>query len=115
MRFNRSGWALALILAFATPAFAAEGSSFYDREGKHHFVPEAGFVPDEQTAIRIAEAVWTPIYGQQSIEEKRPFRVKLIKGVWYVEGSIPEGMRGGMPEAEIAQADGKILRVSHGK
>ena len=115
MRFNRSGRALALILAFAAPAFAVEGNSFYDQEGKHHFVPEAGFVPDEQTAIRIAEAVWTPIYGRQSIEARRPLRAKLIEGVWHVEGTLPEGMRGGTPEAEIAQADGKILRVSHGK
>lgn len=116
MRLGRYSLALGLsFCAVTTSAFAVEGHSSYDQEGKHHFVPQAGFVPDEATAIRIAEAVWTPIYGQ-SIQEERPFRAKLINGVWHVEGSLPEGWRlGGTPEAEIAKADGKILRVSHGK
>lgn len=28
------------------------------------------FVPNEQTAIRIAEAIWLPIYGEQIYESK---------------------------------------------
>src|SRR2546423_10224131 len=29
---------------------------------------ENGYVPDEQTAIAIAVAVWSPIYGKEKIE-----------------------------------------------
>ena len=32
-----------------------------------------------------------------------------------VEGSLPEGSKGGVPLAEVSKADGRILRVGHGK
>jgi hypothetical protein len=40
---------------------------------KHSYVPPKGFVPDEKTAIRIAEAVWSPIYGEEQIQGEKPF------------------------------------------
>lgn len=82
---------------------------------KHNFVPENGYVPDENTAIRIAVAVWSSIYGEKRVQAKKPFKAKLNKGVWFVEGSLPKGWRGGVPEAEITKRDGRILRISHGK
>ncbi len=88
----------------ATPVFATD-------QGR---VPKKEFVPDEETAIKIAEAAWTPIFGD-SLKNERPFHAKLVGDVWYVEGSLPEGALGGVAEAEIAKADGKILRVSHGQ
>ncbi|MBI3996184.1 MAG: YbbC/YhhH family protein [Candidatus Omnitrophica bacterium] len=102
------------LMMLAAPAFGAEGESFYDKQGDHHFVPKVGFVPDEDTAIKIAEAIWAPIYGE-SLNDERPFHANLVGDIWHVEGSLPEGMSGGVAEAEIAKADGRILRVSHGK
>jgi hypothetical protein len=86
-------------------------------EGKHNYKPKEGYVPDEKTAIRIAVAVWIPIYGEKEIEEEKPYQAKLDKGVWTVEGSLPKGKHvlGGVAVAEIAKDDGCILRVSHGK
>ncbi|MFA5252646.1 MAG: YbbC/YhhH family protein [Phycisphaerae bacterium] len=85
-------------------------------EGKHNYKPKEGYVPDEKTAIRIAVAVWMPIYGEKEIEEEKPYRARLDKGVWTVEGSLPKGYdKGGVAEAEIGKDDGCILRVSHGK
>ena len=84
-------------------------------EGKHNYKPKEGYVPDEKTAIRIAVAVWIPIYGEKQIEEEKPYQAKLDKGVWTVEGSLPEGWLGGVAVAEIAKDDGCILRVSHGE
>jgi hypothetical protein len=45
--------------------------------------PEAGFVPDQATAVRIAEAVWIPIYGE-GIVEQRPYRASssMASGGW---------------------------------
>ena len=79
--------------------------------------PKEGFVPDAQTAIRIAEAVWIPIYGEAHIESERPFTATLSNGVWTVQGSLPPDpdIRGGVALAEIAKDDGRILRVIHGK
>lgn len=81
----------------------------------HSYVPPEGFVPDAKTAIAIATAVWGPIYGEAKIQGERPFKATLDHGVWFVEGSLPFGWMGGVAEAEIAQTDGRILRVSHGK
>ena len=95
--------ALSTILAFAAEA------------AKHNFKPKDGYVPDANTAIKIAVAVWEPIYGADKIAGEKPYRAKLNKGVWVVEGSLPEGWSGGVAVAEIAKNDGRIMRVSHGK
>ena|ERR1700674_507888 len=80
----------------------------------HSYVPKEGFVPNEQTAIRIAEAVLSPIYGEDQIAKERPFAATLKAGVWTVEGHLSSG-NGGVALAAIARTDGRILRVTHGK
>ena len=77
--------------------------------------PKNGFVPDEATAIRIAEAIWLPIYGKETIDREKPFKATLADGVWTVTGSLPEGRRGGVAIAEISKKDARILRVIHEK
>jgi len=73
--------------------------------------PPSGFVPDEATAVRIAEAVWLPIYGE-AIAAKKPFKATLQGGVWFVNGTAASGQRG-VPQAQILAADASILRVAH--
>ena len=81
----------------------------------HSFVPKDGFVPSEAIAIRIAEAVWEPIYGKESIAHQQPIKASLTNGVWTVVGSLSEGSKGGVALAEIRKQDGCVLRVTHGK
>ena len=100
------------LLMLATSVFGAEGKAFHDEQGEYHFVPKDGFVPNEETAIKIAEAVWLPIYGE-TINDERPFHAKLIGDVWYVEGTLPEDALDGTAIAEISKTDGRILRVVH--
>ena len=76
--------------------------------------PAKGFVPDASTAIRIAEAVWLPIYGK-GIYDKRPFVATLKGDVWLVTGSLPKEALGGVPEARIAKRDGRVLEIKHGQ
>jgi hypothetical protein len=82
-------------------------------------IPKNGYVPDQQTAIRIAEAVGIPIYGIEQIEREKPFVAELKNGIWIVSGtlhgdpgSIPKG---GVAKIEISKRDARVLRVSHGK
>jgi hypothetical protein len=82
---------------------------------KHGFKPKDGYVPDGKTAIKIAVAVWEPIYGEEQVAKEKPYRATLTHGVWTVEGSLPASVVGGAAVAEIAKDDGRILRVSHGK
>jgi hypothetical protein len=80
-------------------------------------LPEEGFVPNAETATRIAEAVCIPIYGERNIVEQRPFIAKLHDGRWFVSGSRPDdiNLNGGLAEVVISKKDGCILSVSHGK
>jgi hypothetical protein len=77
--------------------------------------PKDGFVPDESTAIKIAVAVWEPIYGRERIEQQKPYRAYLTDGIWTVTGTLDEDDAefGGVAYAEIAKADGRIIRVFH--
>lgn len=77
--------------------------------------PRQSLVPDARTAIRIALAVWGPIYGDDKIADEKPFVARLRNGVWTVEGSLPEGSVGGAAYIEINEADGKVLKVTHFK
>lgn len=111
---------VALVLLFATTTFAEE---------KHNYKPDSGYVPNADTAIKIAIAVWEPIYGKKHIEGQSPYRSELINGVWHVKGSLEvlkEGRdkhgnkiatitAGGVAEAEISKTTGEILRISHGE
>ena len=82
----------------------------------HNYKPPLGYVPDAATAIKIAVAVWEPIYGQEQISQQKPYTAVLVKGVWKVEGTLPKQYTvGGVAVAEIAKDDGRVLRVSHGK
>ena len=81
----------------------------------HSYVPDAGFVPDDRTAIQIAEAVLTPIYGAEAVKHERPFTASLKDGVWTVVGSLPRGGVGGVALVEISRKDGRVQRVSHGR
>jgi hypothetical protein len=76
---------------------------------------ECNYVPNEETAIKIAEAILTPIYGKEVLE-KRPFTAKLIKNkFWRVEGTMSLDELGGIPIVEIQKNDCKILSVTHTK
>ena len=105
---KRAQFIVGFVALAAAVVFAAEIA-------KHSFKPKDGYVPDAKTAIKIAVAVWEPIYGEDKIAGEKPYRAHLANGVWTVEGSLPAGSVGGVAIAEIAKDDGKILRVSHGQ
>jgi len=58
--------------------------------------PDKGFVPDSNTAVRVAEAVLIPVYGEKKIEAERPFKAEFEDGVWTVNGTLrcPDGHGG---------------------
>jgi hypothetical protein len=73
------------------------------------------FVPDQETACKIAEAIWLPIYGEK-VQNFKPYEAVLKDGtVWIVEGTLPKGTKGGTPYIEINKKDCRILEVTHGK
>ncbi len=90
--------------------------SVYAAADESSYKPKQGYVPDEQTAIAIAVAVWIPIYGREQIESEKPSRASLSDGIWTVTGSLPKGfIKGGTAEAKISKDTGCILGVIHYK
>ncbi|QMU66246.1 MAG: hypothetical protein GKR88_19520 [Flavobacteriaceae bacterium] len=72
------------------------------------------YVPNEITAIKIAEAIWLPIYGNK-ILDKKPFVAKLENDdIWVVQGTS-NTQKGDVPYIEIRKSDCKVLKVIHGK
>lgn len=87
------------------------------------------YVPNSDTAIRIAEAIWLPIYGQ-AIYKRKPFKATLVgDSIWYVTGSLQksgyhinesgdtifQAVRGGVPCALIDKKSGCVIKVYHSK
>ena len=72
-------------------------------------------VPDEETALNIAEAVLVSVYGEDVLSSK-PFNVAFDESnqVWIIKGSLPEGTNGGVPEIVIKKHDGTILKIDNG-
>ena len=110
-----SARALGPIVATALPSACASGG-----QSTYSYRPPEGYVPDAKTAIRIAEAVWLPIYGKKVLDDEKPFLARLgpDQKFWIVEGntvSWPPGDLGGVALIYISKQDGTILRVSHGQ
>ncbi|GIL24545.1 MAG: hypothetical protein BroJett042_30580 [Bacteroidota bacterium] len=72
-----------------------------------------GLVYNEECAIKIAEAIWLPLYGS-IIYSSEPFKATLMDSVWVVEGTV-HAQFGGAPFIKINKKDGKILSVAHYK
>jgi len=80
------------------------------------YVPPNGFVPDSGTAVRVAVAVWIPIYGASQIRSEQPYVATLKDGVWTITGTLPRQYNlGGVAMARISKRDGRILFVLHGQ
>jgi len=88
------------------------------------YTPPNGFVPDSVTAVKVAEAVLIPVYGNEKIESERPFTASLKHGVWTVAGTLrcPDGKGGfttdcdgGVATVQISKADARIVSMTHYK
>jgi len=80
-----------------------------------NYKPRDGYIPTKEVAIKIALAIWEPIYGKDKIANEAPYNAILVNGIWHVSGTLPEGWIGGVAEIEIEKESGKIIRLSHGQ
>jgi hypothetical protein len=80
-----------------------------------NFDLQKGLIQREETAKKIAESIWIPMYGE-SILEERPYSAKLIgDSIWIVEGTLHEETLGGVARIEIRKLDCKVLKIAHGR
>jgi NTF2 fold immunity protein len=106
-------WTTLLVLVLFSWKMAAQG-----------YKPASGYVPDSNTAVKVAEAVLAPVYGEKHVEAERPFTATLKDGVWTVTGTFrcPDGKAGptascdgGVAEVRISKNDARILYMMHGE
>ncbi|SRR6266436_4190684 len=76
-------------------------------------LPSQGVIPDEVTAVKVAEAVFPPIFGPDEVTKFSPYHAQLKDGVWTVYGTLKPGSRGGTPQMTIQKKDGKVIEVWH--
>ena len=86
------------------------------------YKPKSGYVPDSRTAVKIAEAVLIPVYGEKQVESERPLTATLKNGVWTITGTLhcPDGTGGtttscdgGVAEVRISKNDARIVYMLH--
>ena len=90
-----------------------------DKKTANAVCPQADCVPDQQTAVRIAEAVLIPVYGEKHTKSEEPFTARLNGTRWIVKGTLGKARHkdeivvGGTAMVEIDKKDGRILAVYH--
>jgi len=82
-------------------------------------------VPDEATAVQLAERALAKVYSKEQVESERPFTATLSDGIWHVAGTlyckdehgkvITGRCVGGVAMAYIRQSDGRVLKTGHTK
>jgi hypothetical protein len=77
--------------------------------------PARGYIPDEKTAVRVGEAILSPIYGDDQIRHEEPFHATLNDGVWTVSGSLPPNSDGGVAVIRLDKKTGAVISYIHGK
>jgi hypothetical protein len=78
------------------------------------------YVPDKETASKIAEIILLSVYGEQ-VNKQKPFKVTCENdSVWSINGVLPEPKEGymnigGVAHIRIRKKDCKILECYHTK
>lgn len=108
---------IAVLLMLVLTIFSCRCTK-YNKYDITNLDPEWALVKDDSTAIKIAEAIWLPIFGE-SIYNERPYKVKLENGIWHIEGNdaylLEKGMVGGTVYIKIFMFDGEIIDVGTSK
>jgi hypothetical protein len=110
-----------LICALAVSVMQTQSSGDQDRvefarrtiKGLKTYTPPAGLGPDSDTAITIATAVLTPIYGRTTIDSQKPWNAGLKDGVWTIVGTFNGAGLGGEAFVQIDKRTGAIVFVGH--
>lgn len=72
-------------------------------------------IKDKADAIKIAETMLFPIYSEENIIFQRPYEIHYIDNYWIIEGTLPEGYRGGTFLIILDSRNSTVLRISHGR
>lgn len=84
-----------------------------DKTGKQILVDKV--IPDEATAIAVAEPILFKIYGRDQIIGEKPYTISSVDGYWMLSGSLAKGYLGGVFFIILSAKDGRVIKLTHGK
>jgi hypothetical protein len=85
-------------------------------DSTHNALSNDILIPDEETAINIAETFLFKVYGKNKIIKERPYKIGLVNNYWVIIGSLPKYYRkGGTFEIIINSKDGSVKGITHTK
>lgn len=82
----------------------------------------AGLIPNETTALKVAEPELIHAYGASVIASERPLTAGLSGGIWIVSGTLycTDGNGGttthcvgGVATAHLSKSDGRVVEIFH--
>jgi len=77
-------------------------------------LPDEGVIPTAEVAAKVALALSIAKYGDEVLEEM-PLQICQIGGVWKIQGTLRDGVKGGVIHIELNKSDGKIRSMWHDK
>lgn len=72
-------------------------------------------IQNEETAIQVAEPILFGLYGKQNILAEKPYKISNNRNYWIIEGSLPDGYKGGTFLIIIDSRNGEVIKITHGK
>ncbi|SHM49242.1 YbbC/YhhH family protein [Flavobacterium chilense] len=72
-------------------------------------------IKNNETAIKIAEPILFGIYGEDQIEDQKPYEIHLIDNYYVINGTLMWGEQGGTFLIIIDGRNAKVLKITHYK
>ena len=70
-------------------------------------------MPDKDTAIKVAEVILFRLYGEKNITSQKPYVVTKDENIWWVCGTLKEGLLGSSFKIAISQQTSAVLYLEH--
>lgn len=90
----------------------SEHGKWYETKWGQSYRPANGFIPDRDTAIRVAKAILIPVYGEKTVGSEEPLSAALDGDVWTVKGAA-HPYPSGNAEIKLSKSEGTVLFLSH--
>lgn len=81
----------------------------------HNVIGSNFILKTKEQAIAFAEMILFDKYGKKNIEGQKPYAIFQIDSYWLLQGTMLQGMKGGIFSIIIDARNCKIIRLTHGK
>ncbi len=75
--------------------------------------PKEGYVPDKDTAIKIAEVILFRLYGERDVTSQKPYVVTEDENIWWVCGTLKKDELGSSFTIAISRQTAAVLYLEH--